>query len=46
MDKQELLERYAALGEESDFLAARPLYEQAAAGQPDARVMNDYGYLL
>ena len=46
MDKQELLERYEALGEESDFLAAQPLYEQAAAGQRDARVMNDYGYLL
>jgi hypothetical protein len=29
MDKQELLERYWALGEESDFLAAQPLYEQA-----------------
>jgi tetratricopeptide (TPR) repeat protein len=46
MDKQELLERYEALGEESDFLAAKPLYEQALAGDPDARVLNDYGYLL
>jgi tetratricopeptide (TPR) repeat protein len=46
MDKQELLERYEAFGEESDFLAAQPLYEQAAAGQPDARVLTDYGYLL
>src|SRR5262245_23012451 len=46
MDKQELLERYEALGEESDFLAAKTLYEQAAAGEPDARVLSDYGYLL
>jgi tetratricopeptide (TPR) repeat protein len=46
MDKQALLERYEALGEESDFLAAKPLYEQALAGEPDARVLNDYGYLL
>src|SRR5262245_23472909 len=46
MDKQELLERYEALGEESDFLAAQPLYERAAAAAADARVLNDYGYLL
>jgi tetratricopeptide (TPR) repeat protein len=46
MDKQELLERYEALGEESDFLAAKPLYAQAAAGEPDARLLSDYGYLL
>ena len=46
MDKQELLERYEALGEESDFVAAKPLYERAAAGEPDARVLSDYGYLL
>src|SRR5438094_8203329 len=46
MDKQELLERYEALGEEDDFVAAKPLYEQALAGAPDARVLNDYGYLL
>jgi tetratricopeptide (TPR) repeat protein len=46
MDKQELLERYEALGEEDDFLAAKPLYEQARAGDPDAQVLNDYGYLL
>jgi len=45
-DKQELLERYEALGEESDFLGAKPLYERAAAGEPDARVLSDYGYLL
>jgi tetratricopeptide (TPR) repeat protein len=46
MEKEELLERYEALGEESDFLAAKPLYEQALAETPDARVLNEYGYLL
>lgn len=46
MTKEELLERYESLGEEGDFLAALPLYEQAAADAPDARVLNDYGYLL
>jgi tetratricopeptide (TPR) repeat protein len=46
MDRQELLERYEALGEESDFLAARPLFERAAVEAPDARVLRDYGYLL
>jgi tetratricopeptide (TPR) repeat protein len=46
MDKQELLERYEAFGEESDFSAAKPLYEQALADGQDARVLNDYGYLL
>jgi tetratricopeptide (TPR) repeat protein len=46
MDKQELLERYEALGEESDFLAAKTLYEEALTERPDARVLNDYGYLL
>jgi tetratricopeptide (TPR) repeat protein len=44
--KDDLLERYEALGEERDFLAARPLYEQALAGEADARTLNDYGYLL
>jgi tetratricopeptide (TPR) repeat protein len=46
MTKEELLERYEALGEESDFLAARSLYEQALAGEHDARELTDYGYLL
>jgi tetratricopeptide (TPR) repeat protein len=46
MDRNELLERYEALGEERDFLAAKPLFEQAAAGMSDARVLNSYGYLL
>jgi tetratricopeptide (TPR) repeat protein len=46
MRKEELLERYEALGEERDFLAAQPLYEEAVAEAPDARLLNDYGYLL
>jgi tetratricopeptide (TPR) repeat protein len=46
MRKEELLERYEALGEERDFVAAQPLYEQALAQAPDARLLNDYGYLL
>ncbi len=29
MTKEELLERYESLGEEDDFQAALPLYEQA-----------------
>jgi tetratricopeptide (TPR) repeat protein len=46
MKKEEHLERYEALGEESDFLAAQPLYEQALTEAPDPRLLNDYGYLL
>jgi tetratricopeptide (TPR) repeat protein len=46
MEKDELLARYEALGEEEDFLAAKPLYEQALAEAADARVLNEYGYLL
>ena len=46
MTKEELLERYEALGEESDFLAARSLYEHAVAGEQVARDLRDYGYLL
>jgi tetratricopeptide (TPR) repeat protein len=46
MTKDELLERYEALGDERDFLAAKPLYEQALAEGLDARLLNDYGYLL
>jgi tetratricopeptide (TPR) repeat protein len=43
---QEYLERYEALGDERDFLAAKPLYEQALAEAPDARLISDHGYLL
>ena len=46
MDKEQLRGRYEALGDERDFLAAKPLYERALAERPDARVLNDYGYLL
>ena len=46
MTKEELLERYEALGEERDFVAARSLYEQALAGEHEARDLTDYGYLL
>src|SRR5436190_13044410 len=45
MQKEALLERYEALGDERDFLAAKPLYEQALTEAPDPRVLNDYGYL-
>ena len=56
MDKDELLERYEALGEDEDFLAAKPLFEaeirqreQSGAGLrgPDAALLlRQYGYLL
>jgi tetratricopeptide (TPR) repeat protein len=46
-DKRGLLERYEALGEEADYLAAKPLYERAAAETTDdAVLLRDYGYLL
>lgn len=44
--KEDLLERYEALGEERDFLSAKPLYEQALTAAPDARLLTEYGYLL
>jgi tetratricopeptide (TPR) repeat protein len=47
MNEHELLERYEALGDERDFLAAKPLFEQALAEAPDSSVLRrDYGYLL
>jgi tetratricopeptide (TPR) repeat protein len=46
MDARELLDRYAALGDERDFRAARGLYERAIAGADDARLRTDYGFLL
>jgi tetratricopeptide (TPR) repeat protein len=51
MDNDELLYRYETLGEESDFLAAKPLFEQdirerERRGQPDALLLRQYGYLL
>lgn len=46
MDMDELRERYEALGEERDFLAAKPLFERALADLDDARLLNSYGFLL
>jgi tetratricopeptide (TPR) repeat protein len=46
MDVRELLERYELLGEEPDFVAAKPLFERALAEGEEARLLNDYGYLL
>jgi tetratricopeptide (TPR) repeat protein len=55
MDKEELLERYEALGEDDDFLAAKPLFEaeilrrersDAGLRGPDASLLRQYGYLL
>ena len=56
MDKDELLERYEALGQDDDFLAAKPLFEaqirrqeesEAGLHGPDAAVLlRQYGYLL
>src|SRR5262245_39895314 len=45
-DLDELLARYEALGEERDFLAAKPLFEQALAEGEHAWLLNAYGYLL
>ena len=56
MDKDELLERYEALGEDGDFLAAKPLFEAEIRrrqlsepglhGPDDALLLRQYGYLL
>ncbi|MGN6790955.1 MAG: hypothetical protein ACTHJW_01055 [Streptosporangiaceae bacterium] len=56
MDKEELLERYEALGEVDDFLAAKPLFEAQIRrreetepglhGPEDALLLRQYGYLL
>jgi hypothetical protein len=46
VDKYELVERYEALGEESDFLEAKRLFEADLPGQQDAIFFRQYGYLL
>src|SRR5262245_12243837 len=46
MTKEELLERYEARSEESDFVAAKTLYERELAEGATARALTDYGYLL
>jgi tetratricopeptide (TPR) repeat protein len=46
MDKDELLERYEAYGDESLYAEAKRLYERAVAdGSGDAHLLNQYGYL-
>ena len=46
MDKYELVERYEALGDEDDFLAARRLFERELTGRSSALDRRQYGYLL
>src|SRR5437868_3353529 len=47
MDREEHLSRYEALGHESEFEAAKPLFEQALAQAPDdPGLLVRYGYLL
>lgn len=46
MDKYELVERYEALGEEDDFLAAKRLFEQELTERSGALDHRQYGYLL
>ena len=42
---EELLERYEAYGDESVYAEAKRHYEQALAGDGDARVLHEFGYL-
>ena len=47
MDKEELLLRYECEGGEDLYAEAKPLFEAALAATPgDARLLNNYGYLL
>jgi len=56
MDKDELLERYEALGDDDDFLAAKPLFqaeiqrqeetEAGLCGPDSGLLLRQYGYLL
>lgn len=46
MDRYELGERYEALGDEDDFLAARRLFDQELTGRPGPLDHRQYGYLL
>jgi tetratricopeptide (TPR) repeat protein len=45
MDKEELLERYEAYGDESIYAEARGLYERSLAGGGGARALTEFGYL-
>jgi tetratricopeptide (TPR) repeat protein len=46
MEKRDLLERYEIRGDERDFAAAKPLYEEALAKGQDSGLLVEYGYLL
>lgn len=47
MDLEELLLRYECEGGEDRYAEAKPRFEAALAASPgDARLLNDYGYLL
>lgn len=56
MDRDELLERYEALSEDDDFLAAKPMFEaeirrreqsdHGLHGPEDSLLLRQYGYLL
>jgi tetratricopeptide (TPR) repeat protein len=46
LDKYELVERYEALGDEDDFLAAKRLFEHELTEHSGARDRRQYGYLL
>jgi tetratricopeptide (TPR) repeat protein len=46
VDKYELVERYEALGDEDDFLAAKRLFEQELTERSGALDRRQYGYLL
>jgi tetratricopeptide (TPR) repeat protein len=46
MDVSELLARYEARGDERDFEAAKPLFEQAIVEAEEASLLTGYGYLL
>jgi tetratricopeptide (TPR) repeat protein len=46
MGVSELLARYEARGEERDFVAAKPLFEEAIAETEEAWLLTGYGYLL
>jgi tetratricopeptide (TPR) repeat protein len=46
MEVRDLLARYEARGDERDFEAAKPLFEQAIAESEEAWLLTGYGYLL
>jgi hypothetical protein len=46
VNKYELVERYEALGEDADFVAAKRLFERDLTDQSSALDRRQYGYLL